>query len=166
MQIFAALMLAVVVLLGCSSVATAEPPPPEPNWLVLKPSKEASGAPFNEESGAELVLSSCAFASKGRLVENKAVLDTLKFNELFTNHAGKENCEATAGSEAITEATVSTSGEGSNATLTYKGSMKYRTTSPACTYSTPEYIGEFSRARRSDREINEFERQTDRRPRS
>lgn len=102
-------------------------------------------------SKAELVFESCAIANEGKIGLNKQNVITAEFEEPSLRYSLKPNCEAHVGKEGILKALIRTyrnakeegGGAGTNGSMLFEGNMKYRTSSPKCTYETSKFEAEF-----------------------
>jgi hypothetical protein len=151
------LVVIFVTLLGImapSGTASAEEKPPPPSTeesVVLKKEPTTAGVSEGTLTEAELVFENCAIASEGKLTVNKQNNDKAELTKVGPRESSEPNCETHVGEERITEAIVSTyyddeghgGGSGENGALVFKGNMKYRTTSPKCTYATIQFKAEF-----------------------
>lgn len=130
-------VLSVVGLaLAICTPATAGPPPPNPEVLLLKAEAGTDAGRDGTPSQAVLKIGTCTITDTGELTENKHLVDVAKF-------AGESTLGGSCGSYIASEGTktveVSTGEE-----LTFKGNLRYRTSSPVCVYTTETYAGDFA----------------------
>lgn len=159
--LFVGLVITVLLILVVTEIATAEEKPPPPSTersLLLTKGPGTSAVAQGVLTTAELQFESCAITTRGTLEENKQNIDFAKLTEPVASVSGKPNCETSeSGGEKIKEVFASTfsgtreeskaktppEGEpGENWSLYFVGEMKYRTSSPKCTYLTKEFTGE------------------------
>lgn len=128
------------VVAVASPLADAEPPPPEPEALVLKAEEKTVGVPVGTEAEGRLEgVGGCTFLAEGEILENKQATDVAGKFEKRREFTGS-NCRSNPTEENIEKVFVSTS----NILSVVGEHMKYRTTSPKCTYKTALYQGEFA----------------------
>lgn len=156
--VLAGMLVALVGVLALAGMATAEEKPPPPSTaksVVLKKYSYTEGVKVPTLTTAELVFESCAVATEGELTVNKQDVDEAKLEEVASTESPKPSCETTLGTERIREVIVRTypskaaeekeegGGPGENGSMVFKGQMKYRTSSPKCTYATEKFEAEF-----------------------
>lgn len=161
--IFVGIFVTLVGTLAFAGMAPAgeKPPPPSNEKSVLLTRGPKTDAVMQEtKTTAELVFESCAITTEGELTENKLDVDKAKLEKPVSSVSEKPNCEATEKTEVIEKAFVSTfnytiseeeglkKGEGGNpgetGLLVFEGKMKYRTSSPKCTYLTEVFKAELT----------------------
>jgi hypothetical protein len=152
-RVLVGVVTALLALLALASVATAEEKPPPPSTeksVVLKKEASSLGVSNETPSKAELVFTTCAIASAGKLESNKQDVDSATLVEPGSRFF-EPNCETHVNEEGIEKAFIRTfhdseghgGGEGENGSMLFEGKMKYRTTSPKCTYATSKFEAEF-----------------------